>query len=188
MFYLHLSFQLHQFAPVRAHPQHSICTVRWRVHHQPRTNGSDRPRATKLFCRHGAGEFLVLHSVLPLRNSVEVGGREGECCDGVGGNGTDWRHVLLAEARRRHAGTPPPPPLSPLTDVCRTVEYSYRFRHFPNRTAFIYKANFCNETQSPSKSPYLITTSYNPAPNLKMAFPKRRDIIPLNGGTTHPDS
>lgn len=113
MFYLHLSFQSHQFAPVRAHPQHNICTVLWRVHRLSHANGSDRPRATKLFCRHGAGEFLVVHSVLPLRNSVEVGGRKGgragECCDGVGENGTDWRHVLLAEARRRHAGTPPSP-------------------------------------------------------------------------------
>jgi len=104
---LHLSFQSHQFAPVGAHPQHSICTARWHVRHQPQTYGSDRPRATKLFYRPGADEFLVVHSVLPLRNSVEVGGREGECCDGVGENGTGWRHVLLAEARRRHAGTPP---------------------------------------------------------------------------------
>jgi hypothetical protein len=78
VFYLHSSFQSHQLAPpVRAHPQHSICTVRWRVSHQPRTNGSDRPRATKLFCRPGASEFLVVHSVLLQRNSVEVGGRKG---------------------------------------------------------------------------------------------------------------
>lgn len=142
MFYLHLSFQSHQFAPDRAHPQHSICTVRWRVRHQPRTNGSDRRTATKLFCRLGAGEFLVVHSVLPLRNSVEVGDREGECCDGVGENGTGWRHVLLAEARRRHAGTPPSHPKPLLTDVWRTVEYSYRFRHFPNRTAFYLEGQF----------------------------------------------
>lgn len=155
MFYLHVSLQSHQFASVGAHPLHSICTIRWRIRHQIRTNGINRPRATKLFCRPGAGEFLVVSSVLPLRNSVEVAGREGECCDGVGENGTGWRHVLLAEARRRHAGTPPPTsPHPPLTDVVRTVEYSYRFRHFPNRTAFIYKANLYTEMQSPAKSPY----------------------------------
>ena len=119
MFYLHLSFQSHQFSPVRAHPQHSICTVRWRVHHHTPTYGSDRPRATKLFCRPGAGEFLVAHSVLPLRNSVEVGGSEGNVVmERRGGNGTDWRHVLLAEARRRHAGTPPPHPAARCEPHC----------------------------------------------------------------------
>ena len=77
------------------------------------------------------------------------------------------------QAACRHS----PLPHSPLTDVCRTVEYPYHFRHFPNRTAFIYKANFYNEMQSPSESPYLITTSYSPAPNLKMAFLTRRGIV-----------
>ena len=63
-----------------------------------------------------------------------------------------------------------PPPHPPLTDVRLSVEYSYRFRHFPNRTAFIDKANFYTTMQSPSKSPYSIKTYYTSAPNLKMAI------------------
>jgi hypothetical protein len=108
VFYLHLSFQSHQFAAVCAHPQHSTCTVRWRISHQPRYNSTDRPTATKLFCRPGAGEFFVLL----LRNSVEVGGREGRGMLWWGGG--EWDRLETrsvswgTQAACRHSSQPHP--------------------------------------------------------------------------------
>jgi hypothetical protein len=77
VFYCHLSFQSHESARVHAQPQHSIRTVRWRDTHNQQTNSSNTPSATKSFCPPGAGEFRFVHSVLPLLNSVEVGGTRG---------------------------------------------------------------------------------------------------------------
>lgn len=128
-FYCHLSFQSHGTVTIHAQAEQNCCREGWRhAHHRP-PNVSRSPSATKPSRRPGAGEFWDVHSVLPLLNSVEVGGG--------GGSGEEWDWLAAEETCSDGCGMQAAclhfPHTQP-TDVRRCAEHYYSFRTLRSRS------------------------------------------------------